>query len=82
LIAANPVNYGKPTKLSTVEALAAALFILGFREKAERLLSVFKWGSSFLSLNKELLETYAGAHNSSEVVELQREFMSSGCESG
>lgn len=77
LVAANPINYGKPTKLSTVEALAAALFIAGFMEKAERLLSVFKWGHTFTSLNKELLETYAHAHNSKQVVELQRQFISS-----
>jgi len=75
LVAANPVNYGVPTKLSTVEALAAALYIAGFGEEAERLLSIFKWGPHFITMNKELLESYAKARDSSEVVELQKLFI-------
>lgn len=76
LIAANPVNYGVPTKLSTVEALAAALYIVGLKEEGERLLSIFKWGHTFTELNRELLETYAKAKDSTEVVEMQKAFIS------
>ncbi|KPV62180.1 MAG: hypothetical protein AOA66_1419 [Candidatus Bathyarchaeota archaeon BA2] len=75
LIAANPTNYGVPTKLSTVEALAAALYIAGFKEKAERLLSIFKWGPNFIVLNQELVDSYARAKNSAEVVEVQNGFI-------
>ena len=76
LVAANPINYGTPTKLSTVEALAAALYIVGYKEQGEQLLSIFKWGPEFFKLNQRLLEAYAQAKNSVEVVELQRKFMS------
>jgi len=76
LIAANPVNYGTPTKLSTVEALAAALYIVGLKDRAECLLSIFKWGPQFVNLNRELLDSYAKAKDSGEVVELQMRFMS------
>jgi len=75
LVAANPVNYGVPTKLSTVEALASALYIAGHRDEAKNLLSIFKWGPNFVELNRELLEGYAHARNSEEVVEVQRKFM-------
>lgn len=75
LIAANPVNYGTPTKLSTVEALAAALHIAGFPEEAQMILSKFKWGPEFLRLNQRFLEAYAKAKSSEEIVKLQKGFM-------
>jgi pre-rRNA-processing protein TSR3 len=76
LVAGNPVNFGKPGKLSTVEAFASALYITGFREEAEVLLSKFKWGFSFLELNLSRLVAYAEAKNRREVVDLQKVFMS------
>ena len=72
LVAGNPVNYGKPTKLSTVEALAAALYIIGYKADAAKLLSIFKWGHTFLDLNHERLEVYSTAKNSTEVVAFQK----------
>jgi pre-rRNA-processing protein TSR3 len=75
LVAANPVNYGTPTKLSTVEALAAALYVAGFRAEAEKLLSIFKWGPEFIRLNCERLGTYAKAKDSKDILEMQRVFM-------
>ncbi len=75
LVAANPTNFGKPFKLSTVEAFAAGLFILGHKEQAERILGKFKWGMHFLELNKMPLDEYSNAQNSAEVVKIQEEFV-------
>ena len=74
LLAANPVNWGKPGKLSTVEALAASLYLLGRVDQCKELLSKFRWGERFLELNKEPLEAYAEAKSSAELVSLQFEF--------
>ncbi|KKM66965.1 hypothetical protein LCGC14_1475880 [marine sediment metagenome] len=52
LIAANPTNYGKWEKLSSVEALAATLYITKFFNYAELILSKFSWGIQFKELNK------------------------------
>ncbi len=75
LVAANPVNYGTPFRLNTVEAFAGALVILGNREQAEELLSKFRWGHTFLELNEEPLRRYAAAADSAAVVAIQEEYL-------
>ena len=77
LLAANPINTYKPIKLSTAEAVAAALYISGFKAEAEDIMSVFKWGPSFITLNQELLDAYAECETRTEVVQVQKEIMDS-----
>jgi Uncharacterized conserved protein len=78
LVAANPVNHGRPFRLTTVEALAGALAILGAPDRAADLLSKFTWGHTFLELNKEPLDRYAGCADSGEVVAVQSEYLAAG----
>lgn len=74
LLAANPVNWGKPGKLSSVEALSASLWILGRKKQARNLLSAFSWGEQFIKLNQEPLDAYESANSSEELVRMQLEF--------
>jgi len=75
VVAVNPVNYGKPFKLTTLEAFAATLYILGEIKKAEEILNLYKWGPSFLILNKEPLEEYRKAKSSEEVVKIMMAYL-------
>lgn len=75
LVAANPINYGRPFQLTTVEAIAGALIILGERDHAERLLQPFRWGATFLTLNDEPLTRYSNCSNSTEIVAVQDEYL-------
>eukprot|EP01083_Nonionella_stella_P067363 178135_1 len=75
LVAANPVNYGKPFKLSCVEAFAACLYIVGMRNEAQYLLSKFKWGPTFINVNYELLHGYSKCTDSQSVVAFQKEWL-------
>lgn len=74
LLAANPVNWGKPMKLTSAEAVAATLYILGEKEQAQEVLSKFNWGEQFILLNKEPLERYSAAETSQEVVQVQWDY--------
>jgi pre-rRNA-processing protein TSR3 len=81
LIAGNPVNFGKLTKLTTAEAIAAALYIAGFKEEAEAMLSIFPWGHTFFELNQMLLDNYVTAKVSGVIVVMQTRLLKGkGCE--
>ncbi|KAK9822515.1 hypothetical protein WJX74_000149 [Apatococcus lobatus] len=75
LVAANPVNYGRPCKLSCAEAVAAALIICGEHAAGAGVMDRFRWGHSFMSLNEELLRRYAECQTSSDVVAVQAAFL-------
>ena len=68
------MNYSKLNKLSTVEALAAAVYILGESDLTHTLLQKFKWGHTFFELNKNLLEDYSKAKSESEIIEICHEY--------
>jgi pre-rRNA-processing protein TSR3 len=75
LIAGNPVNYGKLTKLTTAEAIAATLYITGFKDEAKKMLDIFSWGHAFFELNQTLLDTYIFAKDSTEIVKMQNNIL-------
>lgn len=72
---ANPVNYGKPMKLTCVEAIGATLYIVGLKNESIDLLSVFDWGKEFLKINHDILERYSMTKNSNEIVTAQNEWL-------
>lgn len=75
LVAANPVNFGRPWRLTSVEAFAAALVILGERGQAEVVLATQSWGPRFLELNEEPLGLYAQARDSGEIIGIQNQYL-------
>ena len=77
LLASNPINWGRPMELNSAEAVMASLIILGEKEQANQFLERFNWAPEFLRLNGELLEAYASAKDSTDVVRIQNEYIES-----
>ncbi|RNJ79282.1 MAG: DUF367 family protein [Nitrosopumilus sp. H8] len=74
LFAGNPTNYSKLSMLTTAEAMAGALFILGFKDQALELLDKFRWGHTFYELNEELLGDYAKLAGEDHLMQILREY--------
>ena len=77
LIAANPQHYGRLGELNTVEALAAALRVLGWDHQARSLLGGAAGGAAFLEINAERLDRYATAPDGVAVRSEERELFGS-----
>ncbi|BGP55367.1 hypothetical protein JCM8202_004707 [Rhodotorula sphaerocarpa] len=75
LVAANPVNYGKPYKLTCAEAIAAALYITGHDAHADLLMSKFSWGHSFWKVNGTIIERYKTCSTPESVLAMQEVMM-------
>jgi pre-rRNA-processing protein TSR3 len=70
LLAANPVKYGKPLKLTCGETMAGALWIVGMQRDARALLGKFTcqvWRQLF-DLSKWLLDAFTSCDDSAAVV--------------
>jgi pre-rRNA-processing protein TSR3 len=74
LLAGNPTNYSRLGILSSVEAVAATLFILGEEKEAREFLSIYKWGPTFESLNHDPLQDYGKATSEMEIEEIERSY--------
>ena len=74
VLPANPVSWGKPGRLSTAEAMALCLAIMGRIEQAKRILRPFRFGKEFLELNAEPIAEYQNCKTNQEIVERQWSF--------
>ena len=76
LVAANPVNYGRPWRLNCVEALAACFFICGHEDWAENVVQHFSYGKPFLEINAQLLKRYAACNTEEDVKKAEETWLS------
>ncbi|MEM2841210.1 MAG: DUF367 family protein [Candidatus Bathyarchaeia archaeon] len=77
LLAANPVSYAKIGVLSSAEALAASLIITSYNQEGERILKIYKWGQTFLTLNMEPLKEYSRAKSLEDVLKVEEAYFGS-----
>ena len=70
LLAGNPVNYAKIGMLTTAEAIAASLFIMGYDDMAHNVLGRFRWGHTFYDLNRNILAEYAAMTGQDDAAEI------------
>lgn len=74
LLAGNPTNYAKLGMLSTVEAIAASLYIMDYKTISKDILDKFRWGHTFIELNYDILEDYSNTKEQDEVEIIEKEY--------
>ncbi len=74
LLAGNPTNYSKLGALSSLEAMSGALYIMNFKDLSVKLLSIYKWGETFFTLNQDALNEYSNANSLEELKRIELEF--------
>ena len=74
LLAGNPVNYSKLSKLTTVEAISSAAFLLGYETLSHQLMEKFNWGHTFFELNENLLNDYQNAKSEEDIRTIIHEY--------
>lgn len=80
-VAANPINWGKPWRLNSAEAVLASLLVLGQDEQAEPFFTRFNWAPEFVRINGDFLEKYRAAKSGEEIERIQNEYIESICAS-
>lgn len=78
LLAGNPQHYGRLAELNTAEALAAALWILGEKERAQALLAGFSGGTEFFRINQVYLSRYAACTDGEAIRTAERDLFGAG----
>lgn len=76
-VAANPINWGKPWRLNSAEAVLASLLVLGQDEQAELFMPRFNWAPVFVEMNRQLLEAYREAKDGAEIEKIQNDYIDS-----
>lgn len=76
-VASNPVNWGKPWRLNSAEAVLASLLILGQDEQAALFMPRFNWAPEFVRINGDFLERYRMAKDSDDIERMQNEYIES-----
>ncbi len=74
LLPVNPINYGKPGKLSSLEALAAALYIMGYTDLSGEVISKYSWAQNFIKTNINPLNDYLKCISNEECIAVEESY--------